>query len=61
MEIPRKLAVVEFEHGSGCTLGEPYGKCSGDCTWRVVKLVSERPLSPEDLARYGLTVKTRHF
>jgi len=61
VEIPRKLAIVEFEHGAGCTLGEPYGKCSPACTWTVVKFVSERPLSPEDLARHGLTVKTRRF
>lgn len=34
-----ELALAEFEHGRGCTLGQPYGECTG-CDWRVKRRFS---------------------
>lgn len=33
-----ELALVEFTHGSGCDVGQPYGTCVYTCTWRTVQL-----------------------
>jgi len=31
------LALVQFNHGSGCTLGQPYGECGYYCRYNAVK------------------------
>jgi hypothetical protein len=61
MEVQRKLAIVEFSHVRGCSIGQSYGECDPGCGWKVVKFASEKPLSAAALAKYGIAPKTRTF
>jgi len=61
MVVQRKLAIVEFEHNRDCIIGQPYGECSSACGWKVVKFVSETPLSAAALRQYGIAPKNRNF
>ena len=60
MDVPRKLAIVEFQHGLGCTRGQPYGECNRNCDWRVVKIVSAA-LAQWELNTYGVEPKEWRF
>jgi hypothetical protein len=53
MDKIRRLAVIEFRHGRGCSTGQPYGECTPDCTWKVVKVISES-LTREEQVAYGV-------
>jgi len=54
MDKARYLAVIEFRHGSDCTLGQPYGGCGSGCGPKVVKQISQHPLTREELLGYGV-------
>ena len=61
MDKQRFLAVVEFRHARGCSIGQPYGECSHECGFKVIKNVSEIPLTREQLTGYGIKPEEVHF
>jgi hypothetical protein len=61
MDRPRKLAVVEFRHGRGCSTGQPYGRCEDDCDWKVVKFVSGKEMTREEQIAHGVQPEEMHF
>lgn len=38
----KKLALVEFQHRQGCTLGTPYGSCGPRCDYYVIELYDDK-------------------
>ena len=54
MNKPRFMAIVEFCHANGCSIGQPYGECVVDCGYKVVRLVSRTPLTDAELATHGV-------
>jgi hypothetical protein len=61
MDKQRFLAVIEFRHGPGCSIGQPYGECSHECGFKVIKKVSDSPLTREQLAGYGVKPEEVRF
>jgi hypothetical protein len=61
MDKQRFLAVVEFRHGRGCSIGQPYGECSYECGFKVIKKISETPLSRASLELYGIKPEEVRF
>lgn len=39
-------AYVQYQHGRGCTRGQPYGEC-GDCRWYPVEWIPSEPSPPK--------------
>lgn len=60
MFVVRKLAVVEFQHGVGCTTGEPYGECTRNCDYKTIKIVRHR-LTEKEQQEYEVEPKQRKF